>query len=114
MNHKKILVAVSIVTLTLMLPFSCKTKAPALDCTTIESSYSKDIAPIISMNCMPCHSAGSKKGDWTTYAGVKTAVDNGNFENAVLIKKDMPPIGPLSLEDRKKIRCWLNDGAKDN
>jgi hypothetical protein len=89
-------------------------KKAVVDCSMVSASYSKDIAPIISNNCMPCHQAYSTKGDFTTYEGLNKVVKSGDLESRVLIKKDMPPKGPLVEEDRKKIRCWLNNGAQNN
>jgi hypothetical protein len=108
--------AVMILALIILSPFACKTtqKKPTLDCSTISASYSKDIAPIVSNNCMPCHNAGSPHGDFTFYDGINVAAKNGLLEKHVLIQKDMPPKGPLPEEARKKIRCWLNNGALNN
>jgi hypothetical protein len=89
-------------------------KKVVLDCSAVAASYSKDIAPIVSNNCMPCHKAGSVKGDFTTYDGLNIVAKSGALESHVLIKQDMPPKGPLVEEDRKKIRCWLNNGAQNN
>jgi hypothetical protein len=107
---------VLLLALVLLSPFACKTtqKKPTLDCSTISATYSKDIAPIVSNNCMPCHKAGSLKGDFSFYDGIKVPAQNGLLEKHVLIQKDMPPKGPLSEDDRKKIRCWLNNGALNN
>jgi hypothetical protein len=92
-----------------------KTTKPALDCTTVPSTYKTDILPIINQNCSnSCHGYGSKHGDFTTYDGLNAVVKSGEFELRVLINQSMPPKGPLPEEDRKKIRCWLNNGALDN
>jgi hypothetical protein len=122
MTLKKIFIATGIIAAAFILPSSCKTHKAVLDCTTVEATYSKDIAPIVSSNCMPCHRAGSKHGDFTTYEGLSVVVKNGDLEYHALTKMDMPPAnvpagnkpGPLSEEDRKKIRCWLNNGAQNN
>jgi hypothetical protein len=117
MNYLKFY-AVVLATTVVLLPFACKTQKPAtpgVDCSTVSATYSKDIAPIISANCMPCHKAGSLKGDFSFYAGLKVAADNGQLEKRVLIVKDMPKgKGPLPEEERKKIRCWLDGGALNN
>jgi hypothetical protein len=111
---KKYLIA-GILSLTLAIPFACHlTKKNQLDCTSIPATYANDIAPIISKNCLKCHGYGSNKGDFTTYDGLNIKVKSGEFEKEVLIKKEMPPNGPLPEEDRKKIRCWLNNGAPNN
>jgi hypothetical protein len=84
-----------------------------LDCTAIGSKYNADISPIIISRCATagCHDAGSNNGDYTTYDGIKIKVKNGTFENRVLIVNDMPSNGVLSEADRKKIKCWLDNGA---
>ncbi|CAN5240075.1 hypothetical protein BH09BAC5_BH09BAC5_11390 [soil metagenome] len=114
MKIKKVFISLAVIALSVFLPFACKTTKVTIDCSGTESSYSKDIAPMITANCMPCHKAGSMKGDWTTYAGLKTSVDNGSFEKHVLVKKDMPPKKPLTEDDVKKIRCWLKNGSQNN
>ena len=87
-----------------------------LDCSTISSSYKNNIAPIISSNCLSsgCHNAGSGNADYTTYSGLKAVADNGKLDARALEDKNMPPSGALSLDDRKKIKCWLNSGAPNN
>jgi hypothetical protein len=87
-----------------------------IDCSTIPASYNTDIKPLISSNCNTsgCHDASSSHGNFTTYLGLKLEADNGKLNQTVIIEKSMPPSGPLSLEDRKKIKCWLNQGAPNN
>ncbi|MBI3511012.1 MAG: cytochrome c [Bacteroidetes bacterium] len=115
MFNKKFFACISVFALIAILPFACIThKKATLDCTTIESTFSKDIQPILQENCYKCHGKGSIKGDFTTYEGIKIKVDNGELENEVLRKQEMPPTGPLPEEERKKIRCWLNNGAMNN
>jgi hypothetical protein len=97
--------------------FACKKDDyKNLDCSTISSGYNASIKPIINANCLGggCHNTGSSNGDLTTYAGLKTKADNGSLNRRVLEDKDMPTTGPLSLDDRKKIKCWLEGGALNN
>ncbi|HET6993138.1 MAG TPA: cytochrome c [Bacteroidia bacterium] len=123
MSPKKLFIVAGIITTVIILPYACKTQKKAtLDCTTVEATYSKDIHPLVMANCMPCHKPGSKHGDFTTYEGISAVVKSGDLEIHALKKMDMPPSdvpagnkpGPLSEEDRKKIRCWLNNGALNN
>lgn len=99
---------------------SCKKKKNedlnSVDCSKINSSYSADIKPIIDGNCLSsgCHNSNSTNGDFTTYAGLKTKVDNGSIDSRVLQQKNMPPSGALPLDQLKKIKCWLNSGAPNN
>ena len=87
-----------------------------LDCSTISSAYTANIKPIIDANCVSsgCHNAGSNNGDFTSYTGVHGKVNNGSFEKRVLNNKDMPSSGALSLDNRKKIKCWIDNGALNN
>ncbi len=103
--------------LTFATVISCKRdEYKGLDCSTVNAKYSTDIKPLISSNCNSsgCHGTGSSKGDFTTFSGLNTAVNNGTLDKEVLSKKSMPPSGALSLEDRKKIKCWINSGAPNN
>lgn len=102
----------------LVLFAGCKkeTKEDVIDCTGVSPSYNSEIKPIINANCISsgCHNAGSSNGDYTTYAGLKAVASTGTLESRVIINKTMPPTGPLSLEDRKKIKCWISSGASNN
>ena len=96
---------------------SCrKDEYKKLDCSTINAKYNADIKPIINANCTSsgCHDAGSGNGDYTTYSGLKIKVDNSSLSSRVLYDKNMPPNGALSLDDRNKIKCWLDNGAPNN
>jgi hypothetical protein len=87
-----------------------------LDCSTIASAYNANIKSIINATCISsgCHNSGSNNGDFTSYAGVKVKVDNGSLDRRVLTDKNMPPSGALSLDNRKKIKCWIENGAPNN
>lgn len=88
---------------------------------TISVTYTNKVKSIATTNCTfsGCHDAGSGNGDFTTYSGVKIKVDNGTFNQRVLVLKDMPPShspGPkfLSQCDLALLRKWVNDGAPEN
>ena len=87
-----------------------------LECSSVSSSYSASIKPLIDANCTSsgCHNAGSSNGNLTTYEGLLIRVNNGTLSKRVLYTKDMPKNGSLSLDDRKKIKCWLDAGAPRN
>jgi hypothetical protein len=97
---------------------ACKKKDDLnnLDCSKISSGYASNIKPIIEGNCLSsgCHNSGSKNGDFTTYEAIKIKVDNGSFNSRVIQEKDMPLSGSLSIDQLKKIKCWLNSGAPNN
>lgn len=99
----------------------CKKEAAA-PCSTFDT----DIKPIIEKTCSysGCHS-GATAGAWvpasakdyTTFAGLKSAIENGKFEDRVLVKANMPNPqftfnGPKELTQVEKdlIACWLESG----
>lgn len=109
---RNILILLAITALTI----TCrKNEYKNLDCST-GTSYGNDIKPILAGNCNSggCHSAGSKNGDFTTYDGFTAKVEDKSVQEHVLDKKTMPPSGALSLDDRKKIKCWIDAGAQNN
>jgi hypothetical protein len=86
------------------------------NCDTSDLSYPDVIKPIIDLNCAVsnCHVAGTGNPDFTSYAGLKAAVDNGSVMDRVVVKKDMPPSGPLSSCNIAKIEAWIEIGAPSN
>ena len=123
MSPKHIFATAGMLIALIIIPFACKTKPPVvvtppppLDCSTVEASYSKDIAPIIAGYCASCHGYGSLNGDFTNYAGLSGVAKNGKLEYHLFKKQDMPPYGniPVNAEGLKKIRCWLNNGSMNN
>lgn len=125
MLFKKLFSVILALALVVVLSPACKTRkpvapptpvaapTPVVDCSTTNATYSNNIAPIIANNCMPCHEAGSLL-DFTTYEKLSVVAKDGELDRRVLLLKDMPPLGPLSEDDQKKIRCWLDNGALNN
>lgn len=88
-----------------------------INCSQIPTSYSNDIKPIIAANCLNagCHGQGSSNGYYGTYEGLSIRVKNGTLSERVLYRKDMPKnAAALSVDDRRKIKCWLDNGAANN
>ncbi|MEQ8907855.1 MAG: hypothetical protein RIC95_01570 [Vicingaceae bacterium] len=83
-------------------------------------SFQADVQPIIQANCATsgCHNAVTVAGggNFTTYAGIKAKVDNGSFENRVIVRQDMPPSNktPLSNSEIDLLKDWLEAGAPNN
>lgn len=103
---------------TLLIFGSCtytKVEVPAKEDTCNTISYANDIVPIVTANCTSCHSSGFASGDFTTYAAIKLRADNGVLKNRIVIQRDMPP-APATIPDslRKKIDCWIQQGAPNN
>ena len=93
------------------------TTAPANLCDSIK--YSKHIKPIIISNCSSnsgCHVSGFNKGDFTSYSGLKTKINDGSFKLRVFDSPNdpMPPSGTLAPSKLDSIKCWLEKGAPNN
>ena len=56
-----------------------------VDCSTVESYYDEQIAPILSSNCTGCHSGSTPTGDLSldSYASVYAAIKSGNVLDRV-------------------------------
>lgn len=111
----------SLTGITLVLFASCTSEkgevVESLPCDTALITYTNTIQAIITTNCTGapgCHQPGSTEGDITTYENLMIKVNSGKFKQKVIVEKSMPPTGPLDLETRQKIQCWLNDGAPQN
>ncbi len=85
-------------------------------CDEISAHYATDIIPIITTHCQMgsnCHSTGSKNigGELTDYdkifarrAAIRMAIYSGK----------MPQTGSITSEQKKKIICWIDNGALKN
>jgi len=87
-----------------------------LNCLPMPVTYTSAIKAIIDANCISsgCHNSGSPHGNYTTYDGVLIRANNGTLSKRVLYTKDMPKNSTLTLDDRKKIKCWIDSGAPKN
>ena len=85
-------------------------------CDGVSSNYNADVQPLITTYCLlgtNCHSPGSTNagGELTDYnkvfakrAAIRAAVYSGT----------MPQTGSLTADQKKKIVCWIDDGAPNN
>jgi mono/diheme cytochrome c family protein len=90
-------------------------KPGAEKCDTSAVKFSSSIRPLINKHCIVCHQAGGTgNGDFSTYGGLKSKVDNGSLRNRTLITKDMPPSGGLNACELQQLQRWLNEGAPNN
>lgn len=92
-----------------------------LPCDTSAVTYSGSVVPILLSRCaLPgCHVAGGNgTGDFTTYAGVFSQVQNGNMVPALQRTTGaipMPPDGSRIPDcDIATIVAWVNAGAPNN
>lgn len=79
-------------------------------------TYTAHIQPIIAQSCAiaGCHvTGGGGNGNFETFAGVQGKVQNGTFEETVLISGSMPPSGNLSSCDLQLIEAWLTAGSPE-
>ena len=95
-------------------------------------SYAKDIQPIFTQSCMPCHAGGkdAKAGyDLTSHAEVTGSGSNsipnvipGNADSSLLYRRltgavqPQMPKGrpPLNADQLTTIKKWIDQGAKNN
>ncbi|MEQ1666535.1 MAG: hypothetical protein ABL927_14315, partial [Bdellovibrionales bacterium] len=78
-------------------------------------TFSKHIKPIIDLQCASasgCHEGNSSNGDFTAYDLMAPKISK--FNQRVLITKDMPKGGALSVDQLSMITCWLDKGAKND
>ena len=88
-----------------------------VSCDVSAVSYTNDVLPIINASCATsgCHvSGGTGPGDFSNYNDLKGKVDNGSFENRVLVQKNMPPSTPLSDCELAILQAWLDNGAPND
>lgn len=89
-------------------------------CDTADVSFSAQIYPIVSNNCLGCHNQNSSSGNviLESYAEIKIQVENGLFECTVNHADGCSPMpqnnGQLHICDLEAIRAWISDGAPDN
>lgn len=122
MSHKSALV-ISVLFISII---ACrkKTDLPESDCSRISPQWSSDIVPLLAKYCTDssfggCHQSGSQYGDWTEYDQFKYKVDGGHVEEHCLEKDEMPPVytkgpRPLKASEKQMLRCWIENGAKEN
>ncbi len=85
-------------------------------CDGVTSTYAANVQPLIVSKCLlgsNCHSAGSVNagGELTDY--------NKVFNKRATIKStlnagSMPQTGTITLDEKKKIICWIDAGAANN
>jgi hypothetical protein len=109
-------------------PAAPKAETPA----TSDVSFAKDIQPMLTQTCMPCHAGGKDakgKYDVTSYAGTMgNGLDStpnviaGNADSSTLyhlvsgtVQPQMPKGRPaLDAGQLATIKKWIDQGAKNN
>ena len=107
MKNKFLLAGTALALLALM-SGSCKKYDPSCDGST--PTYNADVKDIIDANCTQsgCHGAGSSRGDFRTYAGLRPYLLNSRFKREVLTDQSMPKGGSLSHAELNLIQCWAD------
>lgn len=85
-------------------------KGPDCNISGVDFSYTKNIKRIIDQQCVSCHQPGGAVGavgDFRTYNGLKTYLDNGKILKTVVIDKNMPQGGSMSQAERDSVNCWI-------
>lgn len=86
------------------------------NCETANLTYTTNIKVLVDKSCAVsgCHVSGAQTPVLETYTQVKAIIDNGKFEQRVLVQKDMPTSGPLSDCEQSQLTQWIADGAPEN
>ena len=87
------------------------------NCDTSLVSFSNDILPIINNSCatVGCHvQGGGGVGIFENHTQIKSKVDDGSFNQRVVVQQDMPPSSPLSDCQIAHIQQWIIEGAPNN
>ena len=71
-------------------------------------SFKNDIQPLLSKHCVKCH------GNYDTYPSAQGLALNGSLKESTINTSRMPKEGSLTKAGRKKIFCWIEQGALDN
>lgn len=87
------------------------------DCDTTNYTYSGTIKLIVDQNCATssaCHGSGTQYGDFTSYDGLKSRVNNQLIQKRAIVDKDMPPASPMPDCELLLIKNWIDNGALKN
>lgn len=72
-------------------------------------SFNTDIKPIMQQRCFQCHSSGY--WNWTVYDNALKYKDIIRLR--VWVTRQMPLGGNITEDERKMIRDWVDQGAKE-
>jgi mono/diheme cytochrome c family protein len=80
--------------------------------------FNTHVQPILQSNCVGCHGGSEPSAgyNFSSYAGVKQAVDDARLLGAIEHWSDFSPMPAQKLDacNRAKIRKWIQAGALDN
>ena len=92
-------------------------------CDMIEITYDDGMRELIDQACAysGCHTVSFPQGDFSTYDGLFSRLDNGKFKEEVIDQRTMPPeYSPagrpkeLTEEEMALIECWIENNYPEN
>jgi uncharacterized membrane protein len=120
----KIPLTVILLTISILLTGSCRyDKAELLNppvgapvnCATSPAKFKADILPLITSKCATpyCHNTDASGGIVLQNYAEISAAKARIYERAV-VEKSMPLNFPLQPAEINLLKCWIDNGAKDN
>jgi hypothetical protein len=86
-------------------------------CQKEEGITYSDVKIILDVSCAVsgCHNTATQAGnlDCSSYVGIKNILENGTFNNRVLVQRSMPSVGTLSTTNFEKLVEWKENGFKE-
>jgi len=84
-------------------------------CDAVAKTWSIDVSPLISSFCNQagCHNSGSTNGPGPLTNHAQVAAVASQVREAVRTGR-MPQNATLTLDQRNKIICWIDNGAPNN
>lgn len=81
-------------------------------------TYSGTVKQIVANKCAlsGCHASGTAFANLTDFAQLKARADNGRLRQYVYTLEIMPPanVDSLSAKEKEQLKCWLDNGAKQD
>jgi len=85
-------------------------------CDSLQITFDNQVQPIINASCAftGCHVAGFAWGDYTTYDGISSFLNENQFEREVIVTMDMPIGGTLTDDELEIMECWIQNNYAEN
>lgn len=90
------------------------------ECDTTNVTFTTDVYPVISNNCIGCHNSAFASGNVNleTYDNIVAAANNGSLMGAIKHESGWSPMpkNGNQLDDCtiKKLDAWINNGTPNN
>lgn len=117
---KKMPGLVTCIVLIVILANACKKDSkndsqPAVDCSTITTTFSGTVKPLMTSSCAKpdCHASGSTNGPGALIN--YTQIFNARVKiREVVASGEMPQDATFSAQQKAIITCWIDAGAPNN